>query len=53
MKIKGIGLAKATKLVAALELSKRINSGKICEKVVNTAFYVAGGCMGVKKPCKR
>src|SRR3989338_2727834 len=33
MKIKGIKLAKASKIIAAFELSKRINSGKICEKV--------------------
>jgi len=41
MKIKGIGLAKAAKLVAAFELSKRVNSGKICEKVVNNASDIA------------
>jgi len=32
MEIKGIGLAKASKLIAAFELSKRVNSGKICKK---------------------
>ena len=32
MKIKGIGLAKASKLVAAFELSKRVSSGRIWHK---------------------
>jgi len=41
MKIKGIKLAKAAKLIAAFELSKRVNSGKICEKVVNSASDIA------------
>ena len=41
MKIKGIGLAKAAKLVAAFELNKRVNSGKICEKVINNASDIA------------
>jgi len=41
MKIKGIGLAKAAKLVAAFELSKRVNSGKICEKVISNASDIA------------
>ena len=41
MKIKGIGMAKACKIIAALELSKRVNSGRICEKVVNNASDVA------------
>src|SRR3989338_8671332 len=41
MKIKGIGLAKAAKLVAAFELSKRVNSGKICEKIIINASDIA------------
>lgn len=41
MKIKGIGLAKASKIIAAFELSKRINSGKICEKVVKNPSDIA------------
>ena len=41
MKIKGIGLAKAAKLIAAFELSKRVNSGKICEKVISNASDIA------------
>src|SRR3989338_8527729 len=40
MKIKGIGLAKASKLIAAFELSKRVNSGKICEKIMKNPFYL-------------
>ena len=41
MKIKGIKLGKASKLVAAFELSKRINSGKICEKIVKNPSDIA------------
>ena len=42
MKVKGIGLAKAAKIVAAFELSKRVNSGRICEKVISNASDIAG-----------
>ena len=41
MKIKGIGLAKASKLIVAFELSKGVNSGKICEKVVKNPSDIA------------
>jgi len=41
MKIKGIKLAKAAKLLAAFELSKRVSSGKICEKVVRNPSDIA------------
>ena len=41
MKTKGIGLAKASKLIAAFELSKRVNSGRICEKVVKNPSDIA------------
>ena len=41
MKIKGIGLAKASKLIAAFELSKRVSSGKICEKIVKNPSDIA------------
>ena len=41
MRIKGIGLAKAAKIVAAFELSKRVNSGRICEKVISNASNIA------------
>ena len=41
MNIKGIKLGKASKLVAAFELSKRVNSGKICEKIINNSSDIA------------
>ena len=41
MKIKGIGLAKASRLVAAFELSKRVSSGRICEKIVKNPSDIA------------
>ena len=41
MDIKGIGVAKASKLIAAFELSKRVNSGKIVGKEVNGAADIA------------
>ena len=41
MDIKGIGIAKACKLIAAFELSKRVNSGKICEKVIKNPSDIA------------
>jgi len=41
MKIKGIKLAKASKLVAAFELSKRVSSGKICERIVKNPSDIA------------
>ncbi len=53
MKIKGIGLAKAAKLIAAFELSKRVNSGKICEKVVNNANDIANYYMEKLKDKKK
>jgi len=53
MKIKGIGLAKAAKLIAAFELSKRVNSGKICEKVVNNASDIANYYMERLKDKKK
>ena len=49
MKIKGIGIAKASKLIAAFELSKRVCSGKICEKVVTNASDIAGYYMEKRK----
>jgi len=53
MKIKGIGLAKAAKLVAAFELNKRVNSGKMCEKVVNNASDIANYYMERLKDKKK
>ena len=49
MKIKGIGIAKASKLIAAFELSKRVCSGKICEKVITNASDIAGYYMEKRK----
>jgi DNA repair protein RadC len=53
MKIKGIGLAKASKLIAAFELSKRVSSGKICEKVVRNAADIADYYMCKLKDLKK
>ena len=53
MKTKGIGLAKASKLIAAFELSKRINSGKICEKVVKNPSDIASHYMEKLKDLKK
>ena len=53
MKIKGIGLAKASKIIAAFELSKRINSGKICEKVVKNPSDIAKYYMEKLKDLKK
>lgn len=41
MEVKGIGIAKACKLIAAFELSKRVNSGRICEKVIKNPSDIA------------
>ena len=53
MKIKGIKLAKASQLIAAFELSKRINSGTICEKVVKNPSDIAGYYMEKLKDKKK
>ncbi len=53
MKIKGIGLAKACKVLAAFELSKRVNSGRICEKAVNSASDIAYYYMERMKDLKK
>ena len=53
MNIKGIGLAKAAKLIAAFELSKRVNSGKICEKVITNASDIAHHYMEKLKDKKK
>ena len=53
MKIKGIGLAKAAKLIAAFELSKRVNSGKICEKIIINASDIAHHYMEKLKDKKK
>ena len=53
MKIKGIGLAKASKIIAAFELSKRVNSGKICEKVVKNPSDIVKYYMEKLKDLKK
>jgi len=53
MKIKGIGLAKASKLIAAFELSKRVSSGKICEKIVKNPSDIAQHYMEKLKDLKK
>ena len=51
--IKGIGLAKASKLIAAFELSKRVNSGKICEKVIKNPSDIASYYISKLKDLKK
>ncbi|MBI2654363.1 DNA repair protein RadC [Candidatus Woesearchaeota archaeon] len=53
MKIKGIKLGKASKLLAAFELSKRVNSGKICEKVVKNPADIASHYIEKLKDLKK
>ena len=53
MKIKGIGLAKSSKLIAAFELSKRVSSGRICEKVVKNPADIAKYYMEKLKDLKK
>lgn len=53
MKIKGIGLAKASKLIAAFELSKRVSSGKICEKIVKNPSDIASHYISKLKDLKK
>ena len=53
MKIKGIGLAKASKLIAAFELSKRVSSGRICEKVIRNPADIASHYISKLKDLKK
>lgn len=53
MKIKGIKLGKASKLIAAFELSKRVNSGKICEKIIKNPSDIACHYMEKLKDLKK
>ena len=53
MKIKGIGMAKACKILAAFELDKRIKAGKICEKVVHNSSDIAKHYMVKMKDLKK
>ena len=41
MKLKGIGIAKACKIIASFELSRRVSSGKIIGKKIDSAADVA------------
>ncbi len=52
-RIKGIGVAKASKVVAAFELSKRVNAGRICEKVINSSADIAEHYMEKMKDLKK
>ena len=53
MKIRGIGLAKASKIISAFELSKRVNSGRICEKVVKNPSDIASHYISKLKDLKK
>ena len=53
MKIKGIKLGKASKLIAAFELSKRASSGRICEKVVKNPSDIAQYYISKQKDLKK
>ena len=53
MKVKGIGLAKACKLIAAFELNKRINSGKICGKSIRKPSDIASHYINKLKDLKK
>lgn len=53
MKIKGIKLAKASQLIAAFELSKRVSSGKICEKIIKNPSDIAKHYMEKLKDLKK
>ena len=53
MKIKGIGLAKASKIISAFELSKRVSSGRICEKVVKNPSDIASHYISKLKDLKK
>ena len=53
IKIKGIGPAKASKLIAAFELSKRVSSGRICEKIVKNPADIASHYISKLKDLKK
>lgn len=53
IQIKGVGIAKASRLIAAFELSKRVNSGKICEKIVKNPSDIASHYMEKLKDLKK
>ena len=51
--LKGIGPAKACKILACFELVKRLNSGKICEKTISCSKDVAKHYMVKMKDLKK
>lgn len=53
MKIKGIGLAKASKLIAAFELSKRVNSGRLCGRSIRKPSEIARHYINKLKDLKK
>ncbi len=53
MKIKGIGMAKACKIIAAFEISKRVKAGRIHEKVVHNSSDIAHYYMEKMKDYKK
>ncbi len=53
IQVKGIGFAKACKIIAAFELSKRVNAGKITGKVINSASDVASYYMEKMRDFKK
>jgi len=53
MKLKGIGLAKACKIIAAFELSKRVAAGKVVGKEITSAADVAHYYMEKLKDLKK
>jgi DNA repair protein RadC len=53
MKIKGIGMAKATKIIAAFELSKRVNAGTIHEKIIKNSSDIANHYIEKMKDYKK
>ena len=53
MKIKGIGLAKASAIQSAFELNKRINSGKLPRKKIKNSSDIANYYMEKMKDLKK
>jgi DNA repair protein RadC len=53
MKIKGIGIAKAAKIIASFELSKRVNAGRIHKKIVKNSSDIAHYYMEKMKDYKK
>jgi len=53
MKIKGIGKAKACKILSAFELSKRVRAGRICEKRITCSEDIAKYYMEKMRDYKR